>query len=41
MLEPPPFIVTNIPQRRYRVPCSIWHWLVVSSLGITLLLDGL
>jgi MFS family permease len=41
MLEPPPFIVTNIPQRMDRLPWSNWHWLVVSALGVTWLLDGL
>jgi MFS family permease len=41
MLEPPPFVVTNIPQRMDRLPWSNWHWLVVSALGITWLLDGL
>lgn len=41
MLEPPPFVVTNIPQRMDRLPWSRWHWLVVSALGITWLLDGL
>jgi MFS family permease len=39
--EPPPFIVTNIPQRMDRLPWSNWHWLVVFALGITWLLDGL
>jgi MFS family permease len=41
MGEPPPFIVTNIPQRMDRLPWSKWHWLVVSALGVTWLLDGL
>ena len=41
MVEPPPFIVTDIPQRMDRLPWSNWHWLVVSALGITWLLDGL
>src|SRR6476469_11182912 len=41
MVEPPPFIVTNIPQRMDRLPWSNWHWLVVSALGVTWLLDGL
>ncbi len=41
MGEPPPFIVTNIPQRMDRLPWSNWHWLVVSALGVTWLLDGL
>ena len=40
-VEPPPFIVTNIPQRMDRLPWSNWHWLVVSALGVTWLLDGL
>ena len=35
------YIVTNIPQRMDRLPWSNWHWLVVSALGITWLLDGL
>jgi MFS family permease len=41
MIEPPLFIVTNIPQRMDRLPWSNWHWLVVSALGVTWLLDGL
>ena len=41
MAEPPPFIVTNIPQRMDRLPWSNWHWLVVTALGVTWLLDGL
>jgi MFS family permease len=41
MVEPPPFIITNIPQRMDRLPWSNWHWLVVTALGITWLLDGL
>src|SRR5262245_10503629 len=41
MVEPPAFIVTNIPQRMDRLPWSNWHWLVVTALGITWLLDGL
>ena len=41
MVEPPPFIVTNIPQRMDRLPWSRWHWLVVTALGVTWLLDGL
>lgn len=32
---------TNIPQRMDRLPWSRWHWLVVVSLGITWILDGL
>src|ERR1700722_1580074 len=34
-------IVTCIPARLDRLPWSRWHWLVVISLGITWLLDGL
>src|SRR5205085_8910303 len=32
---------TNIPQRMDRLPWSRWHWLIVSALGITWILDGL
>lgn len=32
---------TNIPARMDRLPWSGWHWLVVISLGITWILDGL
>src|SRR5438876_11834739 len=32
---------TNVPQRMDRLPWSRWHWLVVISLGITWILDGL
>src|SRR5438552_18436842 len=34
-------ITTNIPQRLDRLPWSRWHWLIVSALGITWILDGL
>src|SRR5580765_6918325 len=34
-------ITTGIPQRMDRLPWSRWHWLVVTALGITWLLDGL
>ena len=34
-------ISTNIPQRMDRLPWSRWHWLVVTALGVTWLLDGL
>ena len=34
-------VTTNIPQRMDRLPWSRWHWLVVTALGITWLLDGL
>lgn len=32
---------TNVPNRMDRLPWSRWHWLVVISLGITWILDGL
>ncbi len=32
---------TNIPARMDRLPWSRWHWMVVISLGITWILDGL
>lgn len=32
---------TQIPQRMDRLPWSRWHWLVVTALGITWVLDGL
>jgi MFS family permease len=34
-------VETNIPQRLDRLPWSRFHWLVVVSLGITWILDGL
>lgn len=34
-------ITTNIPQRMDRLPWSRWHWLVVTALGVTWVLDGL
>ena len=34
-------IETNIPARLDRLPWSRFHWLVVSALGITWILDGL
>lgn len=39
--EPGASVTTNIPQRMDRLPWSRWHWLVVTALGITWLLDGL
>jgi len=36
-----PAIHTNIPQRMDRLPWSRWHWLIVTALGITWILDGL
>src|SRR6266568_9608043 len=32
---------TDVPSRLDRLPWSRWHWLVVISLGITWILDGL
>jgi MFS family permease len=34
-------ITSNVPARLDRLPWSRWHWLVVTALGITWLLDGL
>ncbi|HZS11992.1 MAG TPA: MFS transporter, partial [Nitrospirales bacterium] len=34
-------IHTSIPQRLDRLPWSRWHWLVVTALGVTWILDGL
>jgi MFS family permease len=34
-------IRTDIPHRLDRLPWSRWHWLVVTALGVTWLLDGL
>jgi MFS family permease len=34
-------IRTSIPQRMDRLPWSRWHWLIVSALGVTWILDGL
>jgi MFS family permease len=34
-------VETNVPQRLDRLPWSRWHWLIVTALGITWLLDGL
>jgi len=34
-------VKTDIPARMDRLPWSNWHWLVVISLGITWILDGL
>lgn len=40
-VEPSASVTTNIPQRLDRLPWSRWHWLVVTALGVTWLLDGL
>jgi MFS family permease len=34
-------VETDIPARMDRLPWSRWHWLVVTALGITWVLDGL
>lgn len=34
-------IETNIPARLDRLPWSSWHWLIVTALGITWVLDGI
>ena len=33
-------VETMIPRRLDRLPWSRWHWLVVTGLGITGILDG-
>ena len=35
------WIETDVPQRMDRLPWSGWHWLIVTALGITWILDGL
>lgn len=40
-VEPGAFVTTNIPQRLDRLPWSRWHWLIITALGVTWLLDGL
>jgi MFS family permease len=35
------WIETDVPARLDRLPWSGWHWLIVSALGITWILDGL
>lgn len=36
-----PSVETQIPARLDRLPWSRWHWLVVTALGVTWILDGL
>src|SRR5215510_10356951 len=36
-----PTFETDVPARLDRLPWSRWHWLVVTALGITWVLDGL
>jgi MFS family permease len=38
---PTPWIESDVPARLDRLPWSAWHWLIVSALGITWILDGL
>ena len=35
------WIETDVPARLDRLPWSRWHWLIVSALGVTWILDGL
>lgn len=35
------WIETDVPARLDRLPWSGWHWLIVSALGVTWILDGL
>ena len=35
------WIETDVPQRMDRLPWSSWHWLIVTALGVTWILDGL
>ena len=35
------WIETDVPARMDRLPWSSWHWLIVSALGVTWILDGL
>jgi len=37
----PDDFVTNVPARLDRLPWDRFHWLVVTALGITWILDGL
>lgn len=36
-----PWTETRIPERMDRLPWTRWHWLVVTALGVTWILDGL
>ena len=35
------WVETQVPERLDRLPWSRWHWLVVTALGVTWILDGL
>jgi len=39
--SPPQKIQTYVPHRLDRLPWARWHWLVITGLGITWVLDGL
>src|SRR5947209_8402639 len=39
--QPAQWVETQIPERLDRLPWSRWHWLVVTALGVTWILDGL
>lgn len=41
MDTPPPYVDTNVAARLDRLPWSKWHWLIVTALGVTWILDGL
>ncbi|MHA3773427.1 MFS transporter [Verrucomicrobiota bacterium sgz303538] len=40
-MSEPEWIETDVPARLDRLPWSKWHWLVVTALGVTWILDGL
>lgn len=40
-MTPPPSVETDIPARLDRLPWARFHWLVVTALGVTWILDGL
>lgn len=40
-MKTPEWIETDVPARLDRLPWSRWHWLVVTALGVTWILDGL
>src|SRR5690349_18415152 len=35
------WVESDVPARMDRLPWSRWHWLIVSALGVTWILDGL
>ena len=40
-MESPAYVDTNVAARLDRLPWSRWHWLIVTALGVTWILDGL